>query len=71
MKLTIQFSDRPPLVVDDAWRLVIENKGESFEIIPQMVDRGELRMLLRVNDIASRLAIIPHGSNSIVFGAKK
>lgn len=53
------------------WRLVIEIGGESYEIIPQMVDRGELKMLLRVNEIASQLVIIPHGSNSIRFGTKK
>jgi hypothetical protein len=71
MKLTIQFNDKPPVVVDGVWRLVMENGDESFEVIPQMVDKGEPRMLVRVNDVASQMVIIPHGSNSIRFGAKK
>lgn len=71
MKVTAQFSDKPPIEVDGVWRLVMEIDGESYEVIPQMVDKGELRMLIRVNEIASQLLIIPHGSNSIRFGSKK
>ena len=71
MKITAQFNDKPPVELDGVWRLVIEDKGESYEIVPQMVDRGELRMLIRANGISDQLLIIPHGSNSIRFGVKK
>ena len=71
MKVTLQFDSKPPVEVDGVWRLVIDDKGESYEIIPQMVDKGELRMLIRANGIADQLLIIPHGSNAIRFGVKK
>lgn len=71
MKVAVQFSDKPPVEVDGVWRLVMEVGGEEYEVIPQMVDKGQLRMLLRVNNICSQLVIIPHGSNSIRFGTHK
>lgn len=71
MKITAQFNDHAPVELDGVWRLVIEDKGETYEIIPQMVDKGELRMLIRANGVADQLLIIPHGSNAIRFGVKK
>jgi hypothetical protein len=71
MKITAQFNDKAPVELDGVWRLVIEDRDESYEIIPQMVDRGELRMLIRANGISDQLLIVPHGSNSIRFGVKK
>ena len=69
MKIEIRFDGKPPITVDGAWQVVIEHEGKCYEIIPQRVDRAVAEnILLRTLDIGDRLKIVPHGSNSILFG---